>query len=252
MKQDNLDQQLKSMTFDIPSVISERIDQTLAALPDSPPVQAPVKPSLFKRWGRKKTIVVASIVALLFVPTSTYAYKKFLTDEVFGSYAKFKSTDKSGNGSEEEYQKVGQQLQDARNRLSEADYQEFVRLGKEQVRLLAPFVTEGRYVDFSKMTPGQRAQIKVLMTEFLPYIDHSKGLISSTELLTPEEFDRYLEAGMTRQIVLTKYKIVKKEPEEINKDLMSPEDRKAFEEATAFINKVKNMQLASPRYDKNR
>jgi len=234
MKHENLEKQLNSMKVEVPALITERIDQTLANLPQALP-----RKSLFQRFMGKKSMTAMVVAALLLVPTSTFAYKHYLADEMFGSFADFKKLIKSATMVE--YQRISMSLAGFQEKLGEEEFDHYIDINRQLVKLGTPYVDDDGNIDYSKMPPDVLEQTKALVREQIPYQDFVNGYKDTREILTLEEYERYIDARMTMQTMMSRYKAGSGGYlyADIEKR-MTPEDLLEFRKAHSFSNEVLN------------
>ncbi|PEY46510.1 DUF3600 domain-containing protein, partial [Bacillus cereus] len=61
-------------------------------------------------------------------------------------------------------------------------------------------------IDYDQLLPAKKEELKKVVMELHPYFDKLNGHKSSKEVLTPEEYEQYMEALMSYQTVLVKTK----------------------------------------------
>lgn len=61
-------------------------------------------------------------------------------------------------------------------------------------------------IRYDQLSPKKREEMKKVSMSLQPYFDKLNGHKSSKEVLTPEEYDQYMEALMAYQTVLVKVK----------------------------------------------
>jgi hypothetical protein len=144
-------------------------------------------------WKRTKWLPAAVIAAVLLLPTGVLAYN--FADSIFGSFEKMKK--KISIMTMEQYQKIGLKLSGAHKALGDAEYVKFEELLKTYIAVTYDYVDQYGHVNFDQMPADKRAEAKQLLAELTPYYDKLNNTKSSKEVLTPEEFDKYIEAEMT-------------------------------------------------------
>ncbi len=145
------------------------------------------------RMKRTRWLPAAAIAAVLLLPTGALAYN--YADGIFGSFEKIKK--KISIMTMETYQTFGLKLSGAHKALGDAEYAKFEELLKEYTAVTYDDVDQNGHVNFDQMPPEKRAKAKQLLSELTPYFDTLNHTKSSRDVLTPEEFDKYIEAEMT-------------------------------------------------------
>jgi hypothetical protein len=150
-----------------------------------------------KAVKRMKWLPAAVLAAALLLPTGVLAYN--YADSIFGSFEKLKK--KVSVMTLQTYQKVGLKLSDAHQTLGDQEFANFEKLLKTYTAVTYDYLDENGHVNFDLMPAEQRSEAKRILVELTPYFDQLNNHKSSREVLTPEEFDRYIEAEMTLNTV---------------------------------------------------
>lgn len=152
-----------------------------------------------KEAGRKRTnwLPAAVIAAVLLLPTGVLAHN--YADSIFGSFEKMKK--KVSVMTMNMYQAIGLKLSGAHQELGDAEYATFEALLKKYTAVTYDYVDPYGHINFDQMPADIRAEAKQLMAEVTPYFDRLNHQKSSRDVLTPEEFDQYIEAQMTLNTV---------------------------------------------------
>lgn len=178
-----------------------------------------------RRKPMKKKLVATAAAVLMLIPTfGVAAASGILGDEIHGSYEQAK---KSVIGfTKEKYMEFGLKLSGAKAVLGEDEYARFIELRKQYVRFFNEHAEANGHVDVDKLSPADRAALKQLMAEMVPQDDKLNHNKQTVEVLTPEEFDQYLEASLTSQTVLAQSGLPDQGP--IDPDGLSPELKERY------------------------
>ncbi|MGG3799586.1 DUF3600 domain-containing protein [Metabacillus fastidiosus] len=194
-----------------------------------------------RRMPMKKRLATGIIAAALLVPTSAFAYQSILADGIFGSFENLK---KHGAAlTIDGYMTFNAKLMQAKGELGEKEYEKF----KDSLRVITNAKLEygNKYgnTDFDQMSSKEKAKIERASMELQPYFDKLNGDISSKEILTPGEYEQYIEALMTYEKVLAQENIdTSKGPVEAEK--LPKELKEEFQQAKNFLDYVSEKQQA--------
>jgi hypothetical protein len=193
------------------------------------------------KTGVRKRLVTAILAAALLIPTSAFAYQSILADELYGSFENLKKHAASItiNG----YMIFNAKLLQAKGELGNKEYEKF----KDSLYIItdAKLKYGNKYgnTDFDLMSSKQKAEIKEATMEVQPYFDKLNGDTSSKEILTPSEYEQYIEASMAYEKVLAQGEIdTSKGPVEVER--LPKELQGEFQQAKDFLDYVSNKQQA--------
>jgi hypothetical protein len=193
------------------------------------------------KTGVRKRLVTAILAAALLIPTSAFAYQSILADELYGSFENLKKHAASitMNG----YMIFNAKLLQAKGELGNKEYEKF----KDSMYIItdAKLKYGNKYgnTDFDLMSSKQKAEIKEATMEVQPYFDKLNGDTSSKEILTPSEYEQYIEASMAYEKVLAQGEIdTSKGPVEVER--LPKELQGEFQQAKDFLDYVSNKQQA--------
>jgi hypothetical protein len=191
------------------------------------------------KTGVRKRLVTAILAAALLIPTSAFAYQSILADELYGSFENLKKHAASitMNG----YMIFNAKLLQAKGELGNKEYEKF----KDSLYIItdAKLKYGNKYgnTDFDLMSSKQKAEIKEATMEVQPYFDKLNGDTSSKEILTPSEYEQYIEASMAYEKVLAQGEIdTSKGPVEVER--LPKELQGEFQQAKDFLDYVSNKQ----------
>ncbi|NGQ94198.1 DUF3600 domain-containing protein [Brevibacillus sp. SYP-B805] len=153
------------------------------------------RPARFRRG-----VMAAAISAALLLPAAAFAGNPMLADRIYGSFEQLKK--KMTAVTMEQYAALAGKLSGAQAQLGEKEYARYEALLKQYVRAAYEYGNGKGYIDFDALPAEKRAEMKQLLRELQPYFDRLNGERSAKEVLSPEAFDRYIEAQMTYQTVL--------------------------------------------------
>ncbi|GAE33996.1 DUF3600 domain-containing protein [Halalkalibacter akibai] len=167
----------------------------------SPSLKGKVLNQIRQKQKKSKTAIIAGIILAFFIfPASAFAYQTFLADELYGSFDSLKN--RFAGVTMETYFIINAKLSQAKGELNSEEYAIF----KEQLKVITSSKVEwgDSYgnIDYDSI-PGEDAKtIKEALIELQPFFDRLNGLKSSKEVLTEEEYLKYIEALMTYEKIL--------------------------------------------------
>ncbi|WP_368935265.1 DUF3600 domain-containing protein [Bacillus sp. SH8-8] len=153
---------------------------------------------------RKKRLIAGVLAAALLIPTTGFAYQSIMADGIYGSFENLKKH--AGAMTLETYMRFNAKLSEAKDEMGAKEYEEFTKELKKLTNAKLAYGDSNGNIDYDELSPGKRAEMKKGSMSLQPYFDKLNGHKSSKEILTKEEFDRYVEALMTYEIVQVKTK----------------------------------------------
>ncbi|MGE6362965.1 DUF3600 domain-containing protein [Bacillus paramycoides] len=159
-----------------------------------------------KRGGskRKKRLIAGVLAAAFLIPTTGFAYQSIMADGIYGSFENLKKH--AGAMTLEGYMRFSAKLSQAKDDMGTKEYEEFTKELKKLTNAKLEYGDSNGNIDYDQLSPKKREEMKKISMGLQPYFDKLNGHKSSEEVLTPEEFDRYVEALMTYEIVQVKTK----------------------------------------------
>ncbi|PGB01531.1 DUF3600 domain-containing protein [Bacillus toyonensis] len=106
----------------------------------------------------------------------------------------------------EAYMRFNAKLSEAKDGMGAKEYEEFTKELKKLTNAKLEYGDSNGNIDYDQLSPEKREEMKKISMGLQPYFDKLNGHKSSKEVLTQEEFDRYMEALMTHEIVRVKTK----------------------------------------------
>ncbi|QBZ25143.1 DUF3600 domain-containing protein [Bacillus cereus] len=153
---------------------------------------------------RKKRLIAGVLAAALLIPTTGFAYQSIMADGIYGSFENLKKH--AGAMTLETYMRFNAKLSEAKDEMGAKEYEEFTKELKKLTNAKLAYGDSNGNIDYDELSRGKRAEMKKVSMSLQPYFDKLNGHKSSKEILTKEEFDRYVEALMTYEIVQVKTK----------------------------------------------
>lgn len=145
----------------------------------------------------RRRLMTVGIAAALLVPTGAFAYQSLLADGLYGSFDELKVHVVSATL--EQYLLLDAKLQQAKGTLGDAEYNTF----KHELRILTDakmtYGNDDGNIDYTTLSDGKRAEMKAALATLQPYFDRLNDQPSSRDVLTPVEYDTYIEALMTTE-----------------------------------------------------
>ncbi|MCH7322699.1 DUF3600 domain-containing protein [Solibacillus sp. MA9] len=150
----------------------------------------------------KKRLAIAVISACLMVPTGVFAYQALLADDLYGSFDNLKKH--VASLTMESYLLFDAKLNQAKGDLSKEEFKQFKELLNVFTSAKLEYGDSNGNIDYSQVPAESLEKIKVAMYEIQAYFDKLNGLPSSQEVLTAEEFEKYIQALMTYESIMAK------------------------------------------------
>lgn len=183
---------------------------------------------------KKKWITAMLVIGVLLAPTSAFAYN-LLTDNIYGSFDQLKK--KIVTVTKEQYMALGMKLSGAQKTLGNEEYAKFEQLLKKITAAKVEYGDANGNINYELLPADKLAEQKKVLSDIQPYFDKLNHQKSSRDTLTPDEYDRYIDAIMTYETVLVKAGVdPSKGP--VASDKLPAELRANFEQAQQVINEV--------------
>ncbi|MBJ8069333.1 MULTISPECIES: DUF3600 domain-containing protein [Bacillus] len=159
-----------------------------------------------KRGGskRKKRLIAGVLAAAFLIPTTGFAYQSIMADGIYGSFENLKKH--AGAITLEGYMRFNAKLSQAKDEMGAKEYEEFTKELKKLTNAKLEYGDSNGNIDYDQLSPAKKVELKKVEMELQPYFDKLNGHKSSKEVLTPEEYEQYMEALMAYQTVLVKTK----------------------------------------------
>ncbi|PEF90612.1 DUF3600 domain-containing protein [Bacillus cereus] len=156
------------------------------------------------RSKRKKRLIAGVLAAALLIPTTGFAYQSIMADGIYGSFENLKKH--AGTMTLEAYMRFSAKLSEAKDEMGTKEYEEFTKELKKLTNAKLTYGDSNGNIDYDQLLPAKKEELKKVVMELHPYFDKLNGHKSSKEVLTPEEYEQYMEALMSYQTVLVKTK----------------------------------------------
>lgn len=187
----------------------------------------------------KKRLAIAVISASLMIPTGVFAYQSLLADDLYGSFDNLKKH--VASVTMESYLLFDAKLNQAKGDLSKEEFHQFKELLNVFTSAKLEYGDNNGNIDYSKVPAEPLENIKVAMSEIQAYFDKLNGLPSSKEVLTDEEFEKYIQALMTYETIMAQLG-VSSIPDVA---IIPTESQEKFLEAQAYLNYVNVKQIGN-------
>ncbi|SMD39212.1 protein of unknown function [Bacillus sp. JKS001846] len=106
----------------------------------------------------------------------------------------------------ETYMRFNAKLSEAKDEMDSKEYEEFTKELKKLTNAKFAYGDSNGNIDYDQLLPAKKEELKKVVMELHPYFDKLNGHKSSKEVLTPKEYEQYMEALMSYQTVLVKTK----------------------------------------------
>ncbi|MGA5743013.1 DUF3600 domain-containing protein [Bacillus bombysepticus] len=153
---------------------------------------------------RKKRLIAGVLAAAFLIPTTGFAYQSIMADGIYGSFENLKKH--AGTMTLEAYMRFSAKLSEAKDEMGTKEYEEFTKELKKLTNAKLTYGDSNGNIDYDQLSPAKREEMKKVSMGLQPYFDKLNGHKSSKEVLTQKEFDRYVEALMTYEIIQVKTK----------------------------------------------
>ncbi|MED0874549.1 DUF3600 domain-containing protein [Bacillus mobilis] len=153
---------------------------------------------------RRNRLITGVLAAALLIPTTGFAYQSIMADGIYGSFENLKKH--AGAMTLEAYMRFNAKLSEAKDEMGAKEYEEFTKELKKLTNAKLAYGDSNGNIDYDQLSPEKREEMKKVSMGLQPYFDKLNGHKSSKEILTREEFDHYMEALMTHEIVRVKTK----------------------------------------------
>ncbi|PFQ48914.1 anti-sigma factor [Bacillus cereus] len=157
-----------------------------------------------RKRKKKKRLIAGVLAAALLIPTTGFAYQSIMADGIYGSFENLKKH--AGTMTLEAYMRFSAKLSEAKDEMGAKEYEEFTKELKKLTNAKLAYGDSNGNIDYDQLSPAKRDEMKRVSMGLQPYFDKLNGHKSSEEVLTQEEFDHYVEALMTYEIVQVKTK----------------------------------------------
>lgn len=187
----------------------------------------------------KKRLAIAVISACLMVPTGVFAYQTLLADDLYGSFDHLKKH--VASVTMESYLLFDAKLNQAKGDLSKEEFKQFKALLTVFTSAKLEYGDSNGNIDYSQVPTESLEKIKVAMYEIQAYFDQLNGLPSSQEVLTAEEFEKYIQALMTYETIMAQVGVSSVR----DIDIIPTELQAAFFEAQEYLDYVNEKQIGN-------
>ncbi|NBI29230.1 DUF3600 domain-containing protein [Chengkuizengella marina] len=190
----------------------------------------------------KKRLLVSVLIALLIIPTSAFAYQTFLADELYGSFENVKKH--ITTVTMESFLLINAKLSQAKGDLGKEKYDQFKDILSVITNAKLEYSNKYGNIDYDQVPPEEMLKIKKAKMEIQPYFDKLNGQPSSQEILTPEEYELYIESLITYEKIKAQSEIDTNKSM-ITVELMPEELQEEFLKARDFMDYVNQKQQQS-------
>lgn len=185
---EELQEQVNRVAF--PAELDSRIRQTY-------------EPYVRKEKRKRRVKPLLAFIAALFIAVPTAAFTGGLeAEDIYGSFDKLKM--KAANITMNQFLLFNAKLSVVKSELSFKEYGEFKEVVKTFGEAKMEYGNENGDIDYTALSEKKRAELKAVIIELQPYFDRLNGEKLTQEVLTADEFDRYVEAEMTLETIRSK------------------------------------------------
>ncbi|MGZ4164901.1 MAG: DUF3600 domain-containing protein [Tumebacillaceae bacterium] len=148
---------------------------------------------------KSKPLLAAALAGLIVLPTGAFAYS-YMNDDLYGSFDQFKKV--ASIATKDMYMQFAMKLSGAKSQLGAEDYAKFIELLKARNVFVFEFGDKYGHINYDAMPVEKRASVKAINVALQPYFEKLNHQKQSSTVLTPAEFDQYIEADMTYTSIL--------------------------------------------------
>ncbi|KSU61803.1 anti-sigma factor [[Bacillus] enclensis] len=152
------------------------------------------------RGWLKKQMLAAVLAAALIVPTTAFAYQTLLADELYGSFQEVKKH--FLGATMEGYLLFDAKLLQAQGELRKEDYKEFKELLSVVISAKVEYGDNYGNIDYSQIPQQRLKELRSVYFDIQPYFDQLNGQRSSKEVLSPEQYEEYIDALMMYEQIM--------------------------------------------------
>ena len=215
--------------------VRESLQEEAKGIVPSPELKEKVMNQMKVKCGgksMKKRLITSVLAATLLIPTSAFVYQSLLADGVYGSFDNVKKH--FASATMQGYMHVNAKLSQAKGEMGKEEYKEFTTLLKGLLDAKMKYGDANGNIDYDQLSQEKQEEMVKALMVMQPYFDKLNGEKSSKEVLTHEEYKRYIHALMTYEKVQSKMK----SSEAIMIDKVPEEYKVEFQEADHFMNYV--------------
>jgi hypothetical protein len=171
-----------------------------------------------------RTKLITAIVTVgLLIPTGAFAYQSLLADEIYGSFDQLKKH--VSNATLKGYFLFDAKLSQAKGDMTGEEFEKFKNSLKVLTSSKLEYGNQDGNIDFSHVPTEQVEKYRKAMYEIQPYFDHLNGQKSTKEVLTPDEYEKYIDAHIRHEEIMAKSGIttsqdIEKVPTELQEEFI--------------------------------
>ncbi|MGZ4031452.1 MAG: DUF3600 domain-containing protein, partial [Tumebacillaceae bacterium] len=139
---------------------------------------------------KSKPLLAAALAGLIVLPTGAFAYS-YMNDDLYGSFDQFKKV--ASIATKDMYMQFAMKLSGAKSQLGAEDYAKFIELLKARNVFVFEFGDKYGHINYDAMPVEKRASVKAINVALQPYFEKLNHQKQSSTVLTPAEFDQYIE-----------------------------------------------------------
>ncbi|MFF2089855.1 DUF3600 domain-containing protein [Paenibacillus sp. NPDC058174] len=118
----------------------------------------------------KKRILAGIAAVAILIPSAAFA-ASYLADDIFGSAA----TIEQRGGTQKDYQEIEGMLQEAKGKLTEDEFKEYMELTKQLMQLKLKITNENGVKHEENLTQEEQQQFEQLASKLAPYFEKING-----------------------------------------------------------------------------
>jgi len=187
----------------------------------------------------KKRLAIAVISACLMIPTGAFAYQALLADDLYGSFDNLKKH--AINVTMENYLLFNAKLDQAKGDLGKEEFKQFKNKLSVFTSAKIEYGDKNGNIDYSHLPAEQLEKIKVALSEIQPFFDKLKGLPSSKEILTSEEYEQYIQALLDNETIRAQLGV----SGALDVTSIPAESQEKFIKAQEYLNYVNEKQIGN-------
>ncbi|WP_226672858.1 DUF3600 domain-containing protein [Rossellomorea aquimaris] len=193
-------------------------------------------PEKHKRW--KKGLITCALLTIFFVPTTTIAYQSYGADSLYGSYENLKKH--ISTATMKGYFLLDAKFSQAKGELDKEEYNEFNGLLNKITQAKLSYADSYGNIDYTTLPQEEALDMRETLFQIQPFFDELNNQVSSKEVLSEEEYNRYIDVLMMYESIVSRSGTDPSNGVKVE-DIL-PDSRSAFLEIRSYLDYVNERQ----------
>ncbi|MCA1060680.1 DUF3600 domain-containing protein [Rossellomorea aquimaris] len=194
-------------------------------------------PEKHKRW--KKRLITVILLLMFFVPTTTIAYQSYAADSLYGSFDNLKRH--ISTATMKGYFLLDAKFSQAKGELDKEEYDEFKELLKKITQAKLTYADSYGNIDYTTLPPEKALEMRETFFQIQPYFDELNNQVSSKDVLSGEEYNRYIDALMLYETIVSQSGVDPSSGVKVE-DIL-PEFQRTFLDISSYLEYVNEKQV---------